>query len=146
MHPVTLPSLRCYSWGHLSRFWNVLGILFPESCFPSRVPEHSSLVNSSGDLVNPGPSCLLGDFQVVAPAVRDLFKLLSRACLPGAGFQSADCPAVGLDWLLRSLSLYFWAQTIKLSLPHLRRTSVEEKHGLTRSNDPKLDRWLFNNS
>ena len=102
MHPVTLPSLRCYSWGHLSRFWNVLGILFPESCFPSRVPEHSSLVNSSGDVVNPGPSCLLGDFQVVVPAVRDLFKLLSRACLPGAGFQSADCPAVGLDWLLRS--------------------------------------------
>ena len=115
MHPVTLPSLRCYSWGHLSRFWNVLGILFPEleSCFPSRVPEHSSLVNSSGDVVNPGPSCLLGDFQVVVPAVRDLFKLLSRACLPGAGFQSADCPAVGLDWLLRS-----WRGTVSLGGSH----------------------------
>ena len=100
MHPVTLPSLRCYSWGHLSRFWNVLGILFPESCFPSRVPEHSSLVNSSGDVVNPGPSCLLGDFQVVVPAVRDLFKLLPRAGHPGTGFQSADCPAGGLGWLL----------------------------------------------
>ncbi len=39
-----------------------------------------------------------------------------------------------------SLCLYFWAQTIKLSLPHLRRTRMEEKHGLTRSNDPNLER------
>ncbi len=49
---------------------------------------------------------------------------------------------------LGSLGLYFWAQTIKLSLPHLRlgRTSVEEKHVLTGSNVPNFVTWFFNKS
>ena len=46
---------------------------------------------------------------------------------------------------VQCLDLYSWAHSNKLNSTVSDAKSVE-KAGLTRSNDPKLDRWVFYNS
>ncbi len=99
--PVTLPSQRCSSWGHLSCFWNLLGILFPESSsltsLPSLVPERSSLVNSSGDTVNQS----LRAHPVLGRIFKLLFRCLSvifSSCCPGPAALVQDSSQLTVHW------------------------------------------------